>query len=546
MSERAASAEQAAALLSARAPSISRVGLWMSLPQDIQVPDVLAITLSLGGDGGRGLHFWDEQHGQRKVSEQISKADANFLRTVASNVEVPWLRAKLLDVAWCLDPSDQDSARAAVEAHLSVEGDFELDHVVRADDVSCFLSAEDLMVKTDLRLQAQYEPAPSSPGENIAVLRIAFEHRASPEDWALNGARATLSAFSEMEMADQDGIGELAQLLGPFERQTSGEEAEKDVWREVVRAKMRFGAIATGATRIVILRDAENLAKDRGLAQLRQECQSQLAGEDLRDYMQEIRVEVPVDEELLHELDVWQSQYVSSICSQPSVFEGLQSFASIRLFDPSDFLEAPSRTLADMFTTTTVSGGKESVARTEEELEELRRINALLQHAQQTSALLLAPVLHRLKESWSPADISEVLGSSPVVPEVAAVRVGSAFRLFWEDNFDESAHMVVPSFERMMREYGYASGALVRVAPSKGQDSSHPQLGTVLAALRPPLLTPYLQQWLPLLLTSVPGLNLRNGIAHGESMPANAQTASMLLQAACLPSLFRVNRVRLD
>ena len=542
------SAQQVAALLDEAALSISRAGLWMMLAQDDDLPNVVIAALSLGGYGGQGLHFWNEQRGdeRRKISEQIPELGAAYLRDVADRVETPWLRAKLLDVAWCLDPRDQESVRDAVTAYLLVTDEYELDNVGRADAIACFIGDEDLMIEADERLQELYVPDPSTPGENIGVLRIAFEHRDPPEDWAVQGARESMLAFSEMKMADQDGVGELAKFLGPFERRNSGEEAEKDVWREVVRAKIRFGSLATGATRIGVLRAAENLAKDRGLVQLRQECQTLLAGEDLRDHLQEVRVEVPVDEDFLRQLDEWQGHHADSICSQSTVLEGLQRFASIPLYNPSDFVEPPPKTLADMFTTTTISGGKESVAQTAEELAELRRINALMQYAQQSASMLLAPVVLRLEECWNPADVTRALTGSPFIPEVAAIRVGSAFRLFWEERFDEAAHVLAPTIERMMREFGYASGALVKPAPSKGQDSTHPQLGTVLAALKPPLLTQYLQQWLPLLLTSVPGLNLRNGIAHGESALATAQSASTLLQAACVPSLFIVQYVAVD
>ena len=245
------------------------------------------------------------------------------------------------------------------------------------------------------------------------------------------------------------------------------------------------------------------------------------------------------------QLELEQDQLVEHIKAKESTLDGLRSFASVRLYDFDERRTAPPETLFDKLGRTTVaSGGREQVLETPEDAEENRRVRAITDDAEATCFVYLSPVLHKLNGVWTKAGIEAELKSIPFVDPVAANRIARSVEHYWNHNYDDAAHLVTPTIERVLRSYAYLTRAIVRRAPVPGNDATGALLTELLHKLQPPQLTEHLNEWLRLLLNDMPGLNLRNGLSHGELGLISENKAAMLIQAALFPSLIVVHGVQ--
>jgi hypothetical protein len=118
-------------------------------------------------------------------------------------------------------------------------------------------------------------------------------------------------------------------------------------------------------------------------------------------------------------------------------------------------------------------------------------------------------------------------------------RFARALELFWDGDYDASAHVLVPRLESVLRDLARARGITIVKPVSEGSYGGVISLNTVMSKLR--AMDPDVE-WLDCLealLCDPLALNLRNLIAHGLVPAIGGGGAALLLHAACFLSHLR-------
>lgn len=130
--------------------------------------------------------------------------------------------------------------------------------------------------------------------------------------------------------------------------------------------------------------------------------------------------------------------------------------------------------------------------------------------------------------------------TSELVDVDAAERMARALELYWDGEPDESAHILVPRIEQVIRGLARRVGIPVYREPRGPEPGGVETLGTLLRAIGPAFADAGLHAYLMVLLTDPLGLNLRNKIAHGLVGKVQKPATALLLQAACVLSSFQL------
>jgi len=132
------------------------------------------------------------------------------------------------------------------------------------------------------------------------------------------------------------------------------------------------------------------------------------------------------------------------------------------------------------------------------------------------------------------AELTKFFTTDFIEPEVAE-RLARGLELFWDGQPDESAHVLVPRLERVLREMARQVGIPVVREPRPGREVGGVEmLGVLLRALERAFPDPGWHAYLVNLLADPLGLNLRNVIAHGLHGAVGRLDAALLVQAALL------------
>lgn len=133
--------------------------------------------------------------------------------------------------------------------------------------------------------------------------------------------------------------------------------------------------------------------------------------------------------------------------------------------------------------------------------------------------------------------LTEFFTNELIEVEVAE-RMARALELYWDGQPDESAHLLVPRLERVMRGMARRVGVPVFREPEGAKPGGVEALGSLLQDISGAFADPGWHAYLVVLLTDPLGLNLRNVISHGLAPQVGRPAAALLLQAACLLSSF--------
>lgn len=160
------------------------------------------------------------------------------------------------------------------------------------------------------------------------------------------------------------------------------------------------------------------------------------------------------------------------------------------------------------------------------------------------ASLLLGPMLLQAKEHHGrPAhDELTAIWSTELIGPERADRIARAVELFWDEHYDDAAHVLVPRLESILRDAARHSGILIHKQPAPGRYGGVISLNAVLDKLvqlsdREPWHC-YLRD----LLCEPLALNLRNEIAHGLHTKARPIDAALLVHAACFLLRLKITR----
>lgn len=133
------------------------------------------------------------------------------------------------------------------------------------------------------------------------------------------------------------------------------------------------------------------------------------------------------------------------------------------------------------------------------------------------------------------AALTDYFTGELIEPEVAE-RMARALELFWDGEADESAHLLVPRIERVVREMARRVGLPVFREPVGDKPGGVIGLGSLLHDVAGAFADPGWHAYLVVLLSDPLGMNLRNAISHGLVGRVGKPTAALLIQVSCLLS----------
>jgi hypothetical protein len=122
--------------------------------------------------------------------------------------------------------------------------------------------------------------------------------------------------------------------------------------------------------------------------------------------------------------------------------------------------------------------------------------------------------------------------ATELIGEQRAERIARAFELFWDTDYDASAHVLVPRLESILRDLARARGVTIVKHVDEGSYGGVVSLNTIMRKLRE--LDPDIAwlDYLEALLCDPLAINLRNVISHGLAPQVGGTSASLLLHAA--------------
>lgn len=169
-------------------------------------------------------------------------------------------------------------------------------------------------------------------------------------------------------------------------------------------------------------------------------------------------------------------------------------------------------------------------------------------HADFYGGVLIAPMLDEIvRHHGRPSQESVTTHfATDLIGEDRAERIARALELFWDEDYDASAHVLVPRLESIMRDVARHRGITIVKPVTEGSYGGVISLNTVMAKLR--MLDPDVE-WLDYaeaLLCDPLALNLRNDIAHGIVARIGGVHAGLLIHMACFLALLRRHAVEQD
>lgn len=162
-------------------------------------------------------------------------------------------------------------------------------------------------------------------------------------------------------------------------------------------------------------------------------------------------------------------------------------------------------------------------------------------HAEFAAAVYLDPLFTRAAEQHGKPH-HEALAeyfATELIGEQRGERFAHALELFWEGDYDASAHVLVPRLEGALRDLARARGITIVKPVRDGNYGGVISLNTAMSKLRE--LDPEVAwlDYLEALLCEPLAINLRNLIAHGLVPGIGRGGAALLLHAACFLALLR-------
>ena len=483
--------------------------------------------------------------------EEIEQVDAQAWEEAVDELDDHVSSARLNDLLWERKASGRPdlNARAASDAYLALSAYGHWHWMARS---TCLTRALELA-----RAVGDQEQV-----DNVVRAGVRFvEEVLALEDRAPGPAMVVLRSFVDLDEAQQptelvdlldktsqrwgddphifEAVSELQARLAPPEQLAKIRRAQVARWREMASQ-------GDGMLRVAFLERALETARIHGLTE---------EADDIRRELQEIssddlELETITSEVSLTDAEV--REVVDQLVDQDSWEQSLRQFGAQGPpgGSPEDIAdevrrEAEEFPLTQLFTKSVMGHGTAASrlkATTEDQRRQLDEAERRAFHASFWSILFVRVLQTIPRRHGRPArdDITAFFNTELIGP-VRAERIARALELFWEGQADESAHILVPRLESILREMARRAGLPIIREPVGDKPGGVRTLGVLLRELGGALPDPGWHAYLVNLLTDERGINLRNSIAHGLKEQIGLGDAALLIQAACYLQLLRAS-----
>lgn len=478
----------------------------------------------------------------------IDPADVEMWRRAADEIDAPIAVSRLRDLLWIrreAERPDRD-ARAAADAYIELTRNPSWHAIERVD---CLTRA--------LELTRAISDAERQAAVVERAVELVREDLADEE----GGPGVSLGLITPLAKLDEpppeldDLINAAADRYGtdPFiadaivDLQASrAPESEEDLRREQVEKWRRVAAEADGMLRAIHLQRALEVAKGHRLSDLVDEIRVELQELKPEDFdLKSVSAEVEVPLEEIRRL-------IQSVVGDDSAAEALRRFGShgppggtpedederiseLREAAPTQFL-FPQVVLASDESTTLF------VANTDESYQRWARAQQRANYARFWS-LFAGDILDEIQQRYEPSrDELTELFTTDLIDEPTAERISRAVELFWSGQPDEAAHVLAPRIESVFRALARVLGVPTYLEPEGMTPGRERSLSWILDQVEPVFAGGALgwHAYLKNLLIDPLGLNLRNSIAHGLRDRVDQGEAALLIQAACVLRLLKL------
>ncbi len=475
----------------------------------------------------------------------IDEADVAAWQAVLAAIDDPAVQARLGDLLWerRAKPDPHLAAASAIDGLLALAADerwrsMERAHFLsRALELAAQLRDAARASATIERLlafaEADLAGTDGGPGLSLGALRplVALPPEQRPDD-----LDEMLQRVSEKYGADPYIVTSVADLRSPL--------LDGDARHELRRAQVRewrdrAGEVG-GMLRVHRLETALELGRRHGCNSEVKELRSELGAigaEELE--LKEIGAEIALPPEEVE-------RFLASFTDAPSWQHALGLLAAQPPpgGTPDELAEAVDQQMEEfpvqfLFGKSLIGPDNATAIFRASTREEQHRLASAEQRAQHGRiwGMFCARALRRIGERDDRPAVREMveLLQGDFVDDETAERVASAIELFWEERYDESAHVLVPRIERIVREMARQLGVPVVRAVEPGREiGGVVMLGALLREMAPVFPDEGWHAYLLNLLSDPLGLNLRNSISHGLHGRVGPVDASLLVQAALL------------
>ncbi len=475
--------------------------------------------------------------------DDLPEGTADAWAAAICELENPIWQARLGDLLWVTrtPPDAYRGAQRAFDAYLTLAGNIEWEWMERVscatralelawelnDDGRKGRAAEAVLALADEDLASDT----GGPGVTLRLLGSLLDPGGPVESTEIE---SRLDSAMERYGADPhiaEAVDDLRVAVAP-RNTTAIRERQVQLWRDQAQK-------ASGFLKATWLERALDLARREGLDELadglRVELQ-QLSPEDLDLKTVSSEISIPTAEI---------EKFVAGVVGNDEVGLALARFG---LQPPpggsAEDLESQVRDLMAQaplqFLVTQVLIGPDSataIFRADDEAKTLRL--AMARTRQQSASLwgqFAADALTSIQAHYGTPnkDAFTALFTTSLIDGETAERIGRAVELYWDGQFDESAHVLIPRLEAVIRKLARVVGIPIVHEPRANRDvGGLSTLGVLLSDLEGVIADEAWRVYLADLLVNPLSLNLRNQLLHGLQARASGSDAALLIHAAC-------------
>jgi hypothetical protein len=468
-------------------------------------------------------------------------------RSARDRIEDPIVGARISDLFYVADgkTAHEEGRQGARElAKLASETEREamdravcmarsIEILVELNDQETLADVLEIAERVTLELLDQKHPGPP-----LSVLRslVALKKELRP-----GGLQDLLTRTIERFPSGHPGESALELAV----EASSDPEHQKELRRRQLQLRIDEAAGAEGLTKVTFLQRAIDLARRFGFTKEMDELlreQQDLPKEDLGFESMEVSIDLPT-EEIRDQVDLIVGSHATDI------FDALTRLGAFgppggTNTDIDREVETQEKDSPMAFLFSHVSFGAETSAPTYLASDEVnkRLMNRGRQrnfHIDFYGRILYAPMLDEAVDRHGRPSREELAQhfSTELIGEIRGERIARAIEFFWDEEYDESAHLIVPRLESVLRDIARLCRIPIVKPAQEGRFGGVVSLNVILSKLRELYEPAPWFDYLEALLCDPLATNLRNDIAHGLRQRVGGAHAALLIQAACYLAL---------